>query len=111
MGTGSGGTEAMEMVSVTQVVRIPWADKVLILACSEGEAIWLWRAARSPAMRERASRVRVVRKLSLKPRTPTRAATPTATERTTKTNLPGAERRSRPAMTAARDQLRGRLAI
>src|ERR1039458_1038266 len=69
------------------------------------------RALRSPAISERASVPRVRRKLSLKPRTPTRAATPTATESTTKPNLPGAERRSRQPMEAARRQLNARLAM
>src|ERR1035441_6911499 len=69
------------------------------------------RALRSPAISERASVPRVRRKLSLKPRTPTSAATPTATESTTKPNLPGAERRSRQPMAPARFQLNARLAI
>src|SRR5580698_593968 len=68
-------------------------------------------ALRSPAMRPRACAESVPRKLSLRPRTPTRAATPTATESTTKANLPGADLRSRQAMAEARDQLRARLAI
>ena len=50
-------------------------------------------------------------KLSLKPRTPTSAATPTATESTTNANFPGADFRSRQAMAAARFQLKARLAI
>src|ERR1035437_884830 len=69
------------------------------------------RALRSPAIIERASVPKVRRKLSLKPRTPTSAATPTATESTTKPNLPGAERRSRQPMAPARFQLNARLAI
>ena len=69
------------------------------------------RALRSPASSERASVFKVWRKLSLSPRTPTRAATPTATERTTKPNFPGADLRSRQPMAAARFQLNARLAI
>src|ERR1017187_5123085 len=69
------------------------------------------RARRSRAISERASVPRVRRKLSLKPRTPTSAATPTATDSTTKPNLPGAERRSRQPMAPARFQLNARLAI
>src|SRR5260370_41683430 len=66
------------------------------------------RALRSPAMSERAWVARVRRKLSLNPRTPTSAATPIATESTTKPNLPGADFRSRQAMAAARFQPRAR---
>ena len=51
----------------------------------------------------------VRRKLSLNPRTPTSAATPTATDSTTNPNLPGADFRSRQAMAAARFQLNDRL--
>src|ERR1700679_2937561 len=69
------------------------------------------RALKSPAIRARDSVPSVLRKLSLKPRTPTRAATPTATESTTKPNLPGADLRSRQPMAAARCQLNARLAI
>src|ERR1035438_10156893 len=69
------------------------------------------RALRSPAISERASTPSVWRKLSLKPRTPTSAATPTATESTTKPNLPGADLRSRQPIAAARFQLRARLAM
>src|ERR1700751_2358359 len=67
------------------------------------------RALRSPAMSERASVDSVRRKLSLKPRTPTSAATPIATDNTTNPNLPGADFRSRQAMAAARFQLSVRL--
>ena len=49
------------------------------------------RALKSPAISDRASVISVVRKLSLNPRTPTSAATPTATESTTNANLPGAD--------------------
>src|SRR5208337_429961 len=69
------------------------------------------RALRSPASSERASVFKVWRKLSLSPRTPTKAATPTATERITKPNLSGADFRSRQPMAAARFQLNARLAI
>src|ERR1017187_4985060 len=69
------------------------------------------RALRSPAISDRASTPRVRRKLSLKPRTPTRAATPTATDSTTKPNLPGADFKSRQPMAPARFQLNARLAI
>src|SRR5271157_1460161 len=69
------------------------------------------RALRSPAISDRASVLSVRRKLSLNPRTPTRAATPTATDSTTKPNLPGADFRSRQPMAAARFQLNARLAI
>src|SRR5215472_3926269 len=67
------------------------------------------RALRSPAMSERASLESVLRKLSLNPRTPTRAATPIATDNTTKPNLPGADLRSRHAMAAALFHPRARL--
>src|SRR5215472_15819667 len=60
-------------------------------------------------MSERASVDSVRRKLSLKPRTPTSAATPMATDKTTKPNLPGADLRSRHAIAAARLQPRARL--
>src|SRR4051794_25708079 len=69
------------------------------------------RALRSPAISERASADSVRRKLSLNPRTPTSAATPIATDRTTKPNLPGADLRSRQPMAAARFQLRARLLL
>src|SRR6202041_2601660 len=69
------------------------------------------RALKSPAIRARDSVPSVLRKLSLKPRTPTRAATPTATESTTKANLPGADLRSRQPMAAARCQPNAGLAI
>src|SRR5271165_2915040 len=69
------------------------------------------RALRSPAMSDRASVDSVRRKLSLNPRTPTSAATPMATDNTTKPNLPGADFRSRQPMAAARFQLKARLAI
>src|SRR5258708_27282583 len=69
------------------------------------------RALRSPAIRERASPESVPRKLSLSPRTPTSAATPTATDRTTKPNLPGADFKSRQAMAPARFQPNARLAM
>src|SRR5579872_2508894 len=69
------------------------------------------RALRSPAISERASKVSVRRKASLKPRTPTRAATPTATDKTTNANFPGADFRSRQPIAAARFQLNARLAI
>src|SRR5215469_2595740 len=59
------------------------------------------RALKSPAMSERASVESVLRKLSLNPRTPTRAATPMATDNTTKPNFPGADLRSRHAIAAA----------
>src|SRR5580700_11018898 len=69
------------------------------------------RALRSPAISERASVPSVRRKLSLKPRTPTSAATPMATESTTKPNLPGADFRSRQAIAAARFQLNARFLL
>src|ERR1700733_8108120 len=69
------------------------------------------RALKSPAINERASVVSVRRKASLKPRTPTSAATPTATERTTNANFPGADFRSRQPIAAALFQLSARLAI
>src|SRR3984885_15649323 len=69
------------------------------------------RAVGSPAINDLASVPSVFLKLSLKPRTPTSAATPTATESTTKPNLPGADLRSRQPMAAARCQLNARLAI
>src|ERR1700728_3974193 len=69
------------------------------------------RALKSPAIKDRASAPRVWRKLSLNPRTPTSAATPTATESTTKPNLPGADFRSAQPIAAARFQLRARLAM
>src|SRR5580692_9288939 len=69
------------------------------------------RALRSPAISDLASVVRVFRKLSLNPRTPTRAATPTATDSTTNANLPGADFRSLQPIAAARFQPRARLAI
>src|ERR1017187_2377226 len=69
------------------------------------------RALRSPAISDRASVLKVRRKLSLNPRTPTSAATPTATDRTTNPNLPGADFRSRQPMAPARFQLNARLAI
>ncbi len=62
-------------------------------------------------MSERASVVSVRRKLSLKPRTPTSAATPMATDSTTNANLPGADFKSRQAIAAARFQVNARLAI
>src|SRR4051812_46660006 len=112
MGTGPGGTEAMEMVSTTQVSSLPgiFFSMSAIFARSASVGWRKMRALRSPAMRERASEPRVRRKLSAKPRTPTRAATPMATERTTKPNLPGADLRSRTAMAAARRQPRARFA-
>src|SRR5881398_3269261 len=69
------------------------------------------RALRSPAISDRASIESVRRKLSLNPRTPTSAATPMATDNTTKPNLPGADLRSRHPIAAARFQLRARLAL
>src|SRR5581483_3439889 len=69
------------------------------------------RALRSPAISDRAWPDNVRRKLLLSPRTPTSAATPTATLSTTNANLPGADFRSRHAMAAARCQLSARLAI
>src|SRR5579859_7925135 len=69
------------------------------------------RALRSPAISERASVISVLRKLSLNPRTPTSAATPTATDSTTNANLPGADFRSRHAIAAARSQPSARSAI
>ncbi len=59
------------------------------------------RAERSAAMMERAWVRSVERKEDEKPRTPVRAATPMATERMTKKNLPREERISRAAMRAA----------
>src|SRR5258708_17025195 len=113
MGTGSGGRDAMEMVSTAQVERVPgiFFSMFAIFACSAGVAWRKMRALRSPAISDRASVPRVRRKLSLKPRTPTRAATPMATESTTKPNLPGADFRSRQAIAAARLQLRARLLL
>src|SRR5947209_2405251 len=110
MGTGSGGREAIEMVSTTQVERVPgmFFSMPASFACSEAAGCRKMRALRSPAMRARASVPRVRRKLSLKPRTPTSAATPMATESTTNPNLPGADLRSRQAMAAARFQPRER---
>src|SRR6516225_4695981 len=67
------------------------------------------RALRSPAINDRASVESVCRKLSLNPRTPTSAATPMATDSTTKPNLPGADFKSRHAIAAARFQLNTRL--
>ena len=69
------------------------------------------RALKSPAISDRASPDSVFLKLSLKPRTPTSAATPTATDNTTKPNLPGADFKSRQPMAPARFQLSARLAI
>ncbi len=72
-----------------------------MLRCSSGVSCWKVRAERSPAMMERARRSRVVRKDAEKPRTPVRAATPIATESSTKRNLPREERISRAAILAA----------
>src|SRR3954467_15804695 len=69
------------------------------------------RALKSPAIKERASVLKVRLKLSLNPRTPTSAATPTATDNTTNPNLPGADFKSRHAIAAALSQLSARLAI
>ena len=112
-GTGSGGTDAIEIVSVTHVRSLPGIPfSRLASFCSSSAFGWRKiRALRSPAISDRASVIKVVRKLSLKPRTPTSAATPTATERTTKANLPGADFRSRQPMAAARCQVRARSAI
>ncbi len=113
-GTGLGGTEAIETISVTQVVWMGLLDSdesAAMAARSAGVGCWLVRAVRSPAISERASRLSVARKISLNPRTPTRAATPMVTESTTKRNFPGAERRSRIAMEAARCQVSACAAI
>src|ERR1035441_741469 len=69
------------------------------------------RAVRSPAISDRASVPNVRLKLSLNPRTPTRAATPIATDSTTKPNLPGADLRSRHPMVPARFQLSERFSF
>src|SRR5579863_4570448 len=69
------------------------------------------RALKSPAISDRASVFKVERKLSLNPRTPTSAATPTATDSTTKLNLPGEALRSRQPIAAARRHPNARLAI
>ena len=113
-GTGSGGTEAIESVSVTHVERLPGIfcfDRLDLSVIVRSSGTWKMRALRSPAISERASVEKVRRKLSLNPRTPTSAATPIATESTTKPNLPGADFRSRHAMAAARFQLRARLSV
>src|SRR3569833_4723203 len=68
------------------------------------------RALRSPAISERDSVINVVLKLSLNPRTPTKAATPTATDNTTNANFPGADFRSRHAIAEARLHPSARLA-
>jgi hypothetical protein len=56
------------------------------------------RALKSAAISDLDSKPKVFLKLSLKPRTPTSAATPTATESTTNPNFPGADFKSRHAM-------------
>src|SRR5579875_788646 len=92
----------MESISVTGVV---WACcSVLNLASDAVSAAvnsWLLRAARSAAMMLRARTSSIARKDDEKPRTPVSAATPIATESTTKANLPREERSSRTAMRAA----------
>ena len=95
------GAEAMERSSVTGVMRTPWAVMAARPVASVGVGCWLVRAERSPARMERARSRRVVRKEFEKPRTPVRAATPMATERMTKKNLPREERISRAAMREA----------
>ena len=103
------------MVSVTQVERIGRrisSRHRRNLACLVGRRRdeRCARSGRRPsANAPRCSSVR--RKLSLNPRTPTSAATPTATDSTTNPNLPGADFRSRQPMAAARFQLSARLAI
>ena len=76
------------MVSVTVVSTTP-VERMSSRAFSwPGVGCWPMRAARSAAMMERARSNSEVRKDAEKPRTPVRAATPIATERSTNRNLP-----------------------
>jgi hypothetical protein len=109
----------MEIVSVTQVDLIDSASFAVAL-CFSIPAILLFssavgwrkmRALKSPAISDLASKPKVLLKLSLNPRTPTSAATPTATLNTTKPNLPGADFKSRQPIAPARFQLNARLAM
>ena len=72
---------------------------ILPVSASVGTCVMC--ALKSPAISERAWPESVPLKLSLNPRTPTSAATPTETDSTTKAKLPGADFRSRQPMDAA----------
>ena len=93
--------DAIDSVSVTVDSELPAAMRSASVDCWYGVSGTFVRAERSAAMMLRARRSSVARKAEENPRTPVSAATPIATERMTKANLPREERSSLLAMRAA----------
>ena len=94
-------SEAMESSSVMGVISVPPVAAEARPLASSGVGWPFRRAERSAAMMERAWFRSSARNEELKPRTPVSAATPMATERMTKKNLPREECISRAAILAA----------
>ena len=90
--------EAIDTVSVTRVVWMPFASSDPRKCSSAADGSIGIRNDISAAIKARASRNSVYRTDSLNPVTAVNAAAPRATERTTKRNFPVAARVSRQAM-------------
>ena len=100
-GSSVFGELAIDSSSVMGVISTPSAAMASSPFCCSGVGCSNILAETSAAMMLRARKRSVARKDEENPRTPVRAATPIATDRTTKKNLPRDERISRAAILMA----------